>query len=49
MKQAEAIRAEPPPLPGKGPYYVGSVDVPWPSEPDDPDPAERGYWPFPTM
>ena len=49
MKQAEAIRAEPPPLPGNGPYRVASCDVPWPSEPDDPDPSERGYWPFPTM
>jgi ParB/RepB/Spo0J family partition protein len=46
--QAEQIRAEPPPLPS-GPYRVASCDVPWPSEPDDPDPAERSYWPFPTM
>ena len=27
----------------------GSVDVGWPSEPDDPDPTRRGYWPFLTM
>ena len=38
-QQAELIRAEPPPLPNRGPYRVGTVDVPWPFEPDDPDPA----------
>jgi N6-adenosine-specific RNA methylase IME4 len=48
MRQAEQIRAEPPPLPD-GQWRVGVVDVPWPSEPDDPDPAERGYWTFATM
>src|SRR5262245_14705515 len=48
-RQVEAIRAEPPPLPNRGPYRVAVCDVPWPSEPDDPDPAERGYWTFPTM
>jgi len=49
MRQAAAIRAEPPPLPGNGPYRVASCDVPWPSEPDDPDPSDRSYWPFATM
>src|SRR5262249_48675928 len=44
-----AIRAEPPPLPNKGPYRVAVCDVPWPYEPDDDDPAHRGAWPFPTM
>jgi N6-adenosine-specific RNA methylase IME4 len=48
-RQAELIRAEPPPLPHRGPYRVGACDVPWPSEPDDPSPSHRGYWPFPTM
>lgn len=48
-KQAELIRAEPPLLPGNGPYRVGVVDLPWPSEPNDPDPAQRAYWPYPTM
>lgn len=48
-KQAEAIRAEPPPLPNRGPYRVGVGDVPWPYDPDDEDPAHRGVWPFPTM
>jgi N6-adenosine-specific RNA methylase IME4 len=49
IRQAEQIRAEPPPLPNHGPYRVATCDVPWPSEVDDPDPAQRGYWPFPTM
>jgi N6-adenosine-specific RNA methylase IME4/ParB-like chromosome segregation protein Spo0J len=50
-KQAEQIRAEPPPLPGNGLYRVASTDIPWASEPDgDADrAAHRGYWPFPTM
>jgi N6-adenosine-specific RNA methylase IME4 len=48
-KQAELIRAEPPPLPGNGPYRVITCDVPWPYEPNDEDPAHRGAWPFPTM
>jgi N6-adenosine-specific RNA methylase IME4 len=48
-KQAELIRAEPPPLPNRGPYRVGAADVPWPYEPNDQDPAHRGAWPFPTM
>jgi N6-adenosine-specific RNA methylase IME4 len=47
--QAEQIRVEPPPLPGNGPYRVATCDVPWPSEPDDPDPSRRAYWPFPTL
>jgi ParB/RepB/Spo0J family partition protein len=48
-QNAEKIRAEPPPLPCNGPYRSGSVDWPWPSEPDDPAPSQRGYWPYPTM
>jgi N6-adenosine-specific RNA methylase IME4 len=48
MRSAEQIRAEPPPLPD-GQWRVAVVDVPWPAEPDDPDPAERGYWTFATM
>jgi hypothetical protein len=27
--QAEAIRAEPPSLPGNGPYRVMAIDPPW--------------------
>ena len=48
MRQAEAIRAEPPPLPD-GQWRVAVCDCPWPSEPDDPEPEHRAYWPFPTM
>jgi N6-adenosine-specific RNA methylase IME4 len=49
IRQADAIRSEPPPLPNQGPYRVAVCDVPWPYEPDDPQPAHRGAWPFPTM
>jgi ParB/RepB/Spo0J family partition protein len=49
IKQAQAIRAEPSPLPNKGPYRVAVCDVPWPFEPDDDEPAQRGVWPFPAM
>jgi N6-adenosine-specific RNA methylase IME4 len=48
-QQAEQIRAEPPPLPNRGPYRVGNVDVPWPYEPDDQNPSHRGILPYPTM
>jgi N6-adenosine-specific RNA methylase IME4 len=48
MRSAEQIRAEPPPLPN-GQWRVAVADVPWPAEPDDPEPAERGYWTFATM
>jgi hypothetical protein len=30
IRQADAIRAEPPPLPGNGPYRVIVADPPWP-------------------
>jgi N6-adenosine-specific RNA methylase IME4 len=49
IRQTDAIRSEPPPLPNQGPYRVAVCDVPWPYEPDDPEPAHRGAWPFPTM
>jgi len=51
MQQAERIRAEPPPLPGRGPYRVGTIDIPWAYEPDgDADrAAHRGAWPYPTI
>ena len=48
MRETERILAEPPPLPD-GQWSAGVADVPWPSEPDDPDPTERGYWNFATM
>jgi ParB/RepB/Spo0J family partition protein len=48
-KQAEQIRAEPPPLPGNGPYRVAAVDLPWPYEKRDEDPSNRAARPYPTM
>jgi N6-adenosine-specific RNA methylase IME4 len=48
MKQAKAIRAEPPPLPGNGPYRGGMIDIPWAYEPDDDSPT-RGVLPYPTL
>ena len=49
MKQADAIRAEPPPLPNKGPYRGAMVDIAWAYEPDDDHAAERGVLPYSTM
>jgi N6-adenosine-specific RNA methylase IME4 len=48
-QQAEAIRAEPPPLPGSGPYRVIVADPPWPYEVRDEDPSRRGVRPYATM
>jgi N6-adenosine-specific RNA methylase IME4/ParB-like chromosome segregation protein Spo0J len=48
-RQAELIRAEPPPLPGNGPYRVIVADVPWPYEKRDEDPSRRGVRPYATM
>ena len=48
-KQAEAIRAEPPPLPGNGPYRVAVIDPAWPYELRDEDPSHRGVRDFPSM
>jgi ParB-like chromosome segregation protein Spo0J len=48
-QQAEAIRAEPPPLPGNGPYRVIVCDPPWPYDVDVPDPRDRATYPYPQM
>jgi N6-adenosine-specific RNA methylase IME4 len=48
-KQAEQIRAEPPPWPNRGPYRVGAIDLPWPYEKRDEDPSHRAARPYPTM
>jgi N6-adenosine-specific RNA methylase IME4 len=48
-QQAEALRAEPPPLPGNGPYRVVVADPPWAYEPDDEEEPLRGVLPYPTM
>jgi N6-adenosine-specific RNA methylase IME4 len=49
LQQAETIKAEPPPLPGNGPYRVAVVDLPWPYELRDDDPSHRAIRPYPTM
>jgi N6-adenosine-specific RNA methylase IME4/ParB-like chromosome segregation protein Spo0J len=48
-QQAVLIRAEPPPLPGRGPYRVGVIDFPWPYETRQEDPSHRAARPYPTM
>ena len=51
LKQSEALRASPPPMPMRGPYRCMVIDFPWPHEPDDETPAERGRAtrPYPAM
>jgi ParB family chromosome partitioning protein len=49
MQQAALIRAEPPPLPGRGPYRCAVIDLPWPYEHDDEDPSDRAIRPYTTM
>jgi N6-adenosine-specific RNA methylase IME4 len=49
MRQAEQIRAEPPPLPGNGPYRNAVCDLPWPYEQRTEDPSHRAVRPYPTM
>jgi len=48
-RQAEAIRAEPPPYPGRGPYRVIVADPPWPYEIHKGDPSHRATHPYPQM
>jgi N6-adenosine-specific RNA methylase IME4 len=48
-RQAATIRAEPPPLPGNGPYRCVAADPPWPYETDTDDPADRATHPYPQM
>jgi N6-adenosine-specific RNA methylase IME4 len=48
MQQADAIRAEPPPLP-PGPFRVLSIDPPWAYEVRKEDPSHRGITPYPPM
>jgi N6-adenosine-specific RNA methylase IME4 len=49
IKQAALIRAEPPPLPGRGPYRVIAADPPWPFEVRQEDPSHRATHPYPQM
>ena len=51
LKQSEALRVSPPPMLMRGPYPVFVIDFPWPHEPDDEAPGERGRAtrPYPAM
>jgi N6-adenosine-specific RNA methylase IME4 len=49
IRQSEAIRKEPPPLPQRGPYRVIVADPPWPYEIDKEDPSHRATHPYPQM
>lgn len=49
MGMSIAIRAEPPPLPGGGPYRVIVADPPWPYEIRQDDPSHRATHPYATM
>jgi len=49
-RQAERIRAEPPPLPGNGPYRCAVVDFPWADDTGRyDDPSHRLITPYPPM
>jgi N6-adenosine-specific RNA methylase IME4 len=50
MLAADAIKAEPPPLPMQGPYRTIVIDPPWPADLDGGRAVEgRGYYPYATM
>jgi N6-adenosine-specific RNA methylase IME4 len=48
-KQAALIRAEPPPLPGRGPYRVAVVDFSWPENTGRDDVSHRIVPDYPPM
>jgi N6-adenosine-specific RNA methylase IME4 len=49
-QQAEQLRAEPPPLPGNGPYRCAVVDFPWADDTGRyDDPSHRLIPPYPPM
>jgi N6-adenosine-specific RNA methylase IME4 len=49
IKQADKIRKEPPPLPGRGPYRVIVADSPWPYEIRREDASHRANTSYPLM
>jgi N6-adenosine-specific RNA methylase IME4 len=49
MRQSDAIRKEPPPLPKKGPYRVIVADPPWPYAVNGKTPSHLGARPYPMM
>jgi hypothetical protein len=48
-RQAALIRAEPPPLPGNGPYRVITGDPPWLFDEGDEASSQRGIGPYPRL
>lgn len=48
-QKAEAIRLEPSPLPGNGPYRVIVADPPWMYDKRNADPSHRATGPYPEM
>jgi N6-adenosine-specific RNA methylase IME4 len=48
-KKAERIRAEPPPLPGNGPYRVIVADPPWQFDETDEVSLRKGFGAYPRM
>jgi N6-adenosine-specific RNA methylase IME4 len=48
-KQAEAIRAEPPPLPQRGPYRCIIADPPWQYDVRETDPFNQKIFQYPMM
>lgn len=49
IRQADQLRAEPPPLPSRGPYRVQVIDFPWFRDVDATDQSERGTHGYPLM
>jgi MT-A70 len=49
QRQAEAILAEPPPLPRRGPYRVIVADPPWPYDSRQNDASHDGALTYPSM
>lgn len=49
IRQVDLIRAEPPPLPSRGPYRVIVVDPPWPFDEGADDQSERSVTGYPLM
>jgi N6-adenosine-specific RNA methylase IME4 len=48
MRQAEAIRREPPPFP-QGPFRCMTIDPPWPYEADSENPSQHAIRGYPLM
>src|SRR5262249_26767762 len=49
LQQEAAVRAEPPALPGSGPYRVIVADPPWKYDARSEDLSQKGNCPYPAM